>query len=536
MSAISSEAATPPNGYTADDIIKAVQAPRARIDVWSHGVRISRYGNEIRTMMIDLCRTRWGEFRMVRVGRFRTEKKISRVYVGTNKQRSYFHFHRNDLDKVLGKLDQLGIPRHRIEIEYHDLYEPVKVNHPHKDTRPPREKQVPVIEYVISPPDPKHAPSKVVTLQTGAGKTFLSLYALRKIGVRTAIVLKGMYVEKWIGDIEEAYGAEKGALMVIRGMPQLRAALEMAKHGKFKPRVVVISNKTMFMYLKYYEQNGVDEFIPVAPMDFYKHLGIGVRLIDEVHQEFHCNFRQDIYSNIPLTLSLSATLDPDSPFIRDMYEICWPPGTWAPEMEYHKFIAVKSVWYRLQDPNKLRWLNFMRQYSHTEYEKSILKQPKILQNYLDMITDMVEKIFIEKREKGQKMMIFVATVQMATVLRDLLASLHPELLVNRYVSEDQYEDLVAADISVTTLQSAGTAVDVPNLRITLMTTALSTKQGNIQVLGRTRPLIDWPDVTPEFYFLSAKDIDKHVTYAKEKRDKLSGKVLSFQELQSNYVV
>lgn len=536
MSAQSTEAAPTSTRFTADEIIRAVQAPKCVIDVWSHGCRISKFGNEIRTLMIDLCRTRWGEYSMVRVGRFRTEKKISRVYVGTNKQRSFFHFHRNDLDKVLGKLHQMGVPAHRIEIIKHEIYEPLKVDHPLKDDRPPREKQLPIIEYVIAPPDPQHAPSKVVTLQTGGGKTFLSLYALRKIGCRVAIILKGMYVDKWIGDIEGAYGAQKGALMVIRGIPQLRAAIQMASAGKFNPRVVVISNKTMFMYLKYYEQNGVDEYLPVAPMDFYKHLGIGVRLIDEVHQEFHCNFRQDVYTHIPLTLSLSATLEPDSPFIRDMYEICWPPGTWAPEMEYHKFIAVKSVWYRLRDPGKLRWLNFMRQYSHTEYEKSILKQPLILQNYLDMIVDLIDKAFISKREPGQKMMVFVATVQMATVLRDLLADLHPHLLVNRYVSEDEYDDLLAADLSVTTLQSAGTAVDIPNLRVTLMTTALSTKQGNIQVLGRTRPLKDWPDVTPEFYFLSAKDVDKHVQYAREKKEKLSGKVLSFQELQSEYVV
>lgn len=366
--------------------------------------------------------------------------------------------------------------------------------------------------------------------------TFLSLFSLRALGVRTAIVLKGMYIDKWIGDIEEAYGTEKGALMVIRGIPQLRAAMEMAKLGKFKPRVVVITNKTMFMYLKYYEQHGVDDFLPVAPMDFYKHLGVGVRLIDEVHQDYHCNFRQDLYTHVPLTLSLSATLEPDSKFIQDIYYINWPPEMWGPEMEYDRFIAVKALWYRFRNTNGLRWLNFMRQYNHTELEKSILKKPEVLRNYIEMITDIVEKAFMEKREAGQKMMIFVATVQMATVLANQLGSLHPKLLVNRYVSEDDYLDLVAADISVTTLQSAGTAVDIPNLRINLMTTALSSKQANIQVLGRTRRLKDWPDVTPEFYFLSSLDIDKHATYAKEKRAKLSGKVLSFVDMRTNYVV
>lgn len=880
MSVISLESAPPSKGFTADEIIKAVLAPRAQIDVWSHGCRISNFGAEVRTLMIELCRHSWGEYGSVRVGKFRTEQKIKRVFVGTNKERNYFQFHRNQLDFVLNRLSKINVLEDRLTIIRHELYEPVRVTHPLKDDRPPREKQVPIIDYVVAPITHKGAPSKVVTLQTGGGKaqsldalvrvpggwktmgemqvgteviakdgsvtqvtgvfpqgkkeiyrvtfadgrsteccaehlwkvfyintvphrrwrvvntlemirllampnprvyidlpdaesqpdidlpmdpyilgallgdghiglkmlsfsskdeflleqvrqalpdgltlrhlgqydhriigkkgmpnawinlmremeldgskshnktipekymngshaqrlalvqglldtdgtvgrdngavtfcttspflatqfqylirsiggiatlgtrnpsythngerrlgrqafvitvrhkvpsslfrlprkvelcrddgqyaanlklrvmsveaigekeaqcisvdhpdrlyvtddfivthnTFLALFALRLLGMRTGIILKGMYIEKWIGDIEGAYGAEKGSLMVIRGIPQLRAAIEMARLGNFNPRVVVFSHKTMQMYLTYYETHGVDDFLPVSPMDLYKHLGIGVRLTDEVHQEFHCNFRQDIYAHVPLTISLSATLEPDQKFVEDMYRIMWPVGTWAPEMAYDKFIAVKALWYRVRDIGKLRWLNFLRQYSHTEYEKSILKQPRILEAYTDMIVDIVQKAFIEKMEKGQKMIIYVATVQMATILADQLANIHPQLLVNRYVSEDEYEDLVAADLSVSTLQSAGTGVDIPNLRINLMTTALSSKQSNIQVLGRTRRLKDWPDVTPEFYFLAARDVDKHVQYTKQKKEKLDGKVLSFQELGTNYVI
>lgn len=536
MSAISSETAPPSKGFTADDIIKAVLAHRARIDVWSHGCRISAFGAEVRTLMIELCRQSWGEYGTVSVGRFRTEQKIKRVFVGTNKVRDQFHFHRNQLTFVLNRLSKINLLEDRLNIVYHELYEPVSVEHPLKDTRPPREKQVPIIDYVIAPPDPRYAPSKVVTLQTGGGKTFLALFALRILGKRTAIILKGMYIDKWIEDIENTYGAEKGSLMVIRGIPQLRAAIAMATAGTFKPRVVIFSHKTMQMYLAYYEQHGVDDFLPVSPMDLYKHLGVGVRLTDEVHQEFHCNFRQDLYTHAPLTVYLSATLEPDQKFTEDMYRIMWPVGTWAPEMEYDKFIAVKALWYRIRDPQKLKWVNFMRQYNHTELEKSIFKHPRILEAYTDMIVDIVQTAFIIKMEKGQKMIIYVATVQMATLLADQLANTYPHLLVNRYVSEDEYEDLVAADISVSTLQSAGTGVDIPNLRINLMTTALSSKQSNIQVLGRTRRLKDWPDVTPEFYFLSALDIDKHVQYTKQKKEKLEGKVLSFQELRTNYVI
>lgn len=510
--------------------------PRARIEVWSHGCKISRFDAEIRTIFIDLCRTAWGEYGTMRVGRFRVEQRIKRVYVGTVKDRSVFHFHRNQLDFVLARLAKANITEEKLEIIRHGLYQPKAVKHPAKDPRTPRPKQLPLIEYLVQAPDPQYAPSKVVTAQTGFGKGLVSLTAIREIGQRTVLVLKGMYVEKWITEIEESFGKDKGSLMVIRGMPQLRTAIAMAQSGKFKPRMIIISQKTMFMYLKYYEQHGTDDLIPVAPMDFYKTLGVGIRVIDEVHQEFHCNFRQDVYSNVPLTISMSATLDSDQPFLNTMYHVVWPHGTWAPEVEYDRFIAAKALWYRFHNLDGIKWTGFGGQYNHTEFEKSILRKPRVLESYADMIVDIMEKSFIEVMEKGQKMIIFVATVQMATYIADLISTLHPELLVNRYVAEDEYDDLLAADVSVSTILSAGTAVDIPNLRVTLMTTALSSKQSNIQVLGRTRRLKDWPDVTPEFLFLASKDVDKHRLYAKEKRDKLSGKVLSFQDLQTSYVI
>lgn len=536
MSAISSETEQPSNSFTPADIIKAISTPRAKIDVWSHGCRISNYGAEIRTLMIDLCRDVWGEYGLVRVGRFKSVSKLKRVYVGTNTDRSVFHFHRNQLDYIVNRLQKINVNKERIEFVHHDLYEPVRVEHPLNDDRPPRQIQIPIIDYLTSPPDPLYAPSKVVSLQTGMGKTFLSLFSLRKIGTRAAIVIQGRYVEKWIGDIEEAYGTQEGAIMVVRGIPQLRSVMELAREGSFKPNVLIISSKTMQMYLDHYEAYGVDDYLPIAPTDLYRQLGIGVRLIDEVHQGFHCNFRQDLYCHVPLTISLSATLEPEQRFVEGLYRILWPVGTWAPEMEYDKFIDVIALWYSFKNIAGIRWLNFFRQYTHVEFEKSILKKPDVLRNYLEMIVDITQKAFIEKMERGQKMIIFVATIQMATLLSDMLSNQYPNLSINRYISEDKFEDLLSADISVSTLQSAGTAIDIPNLRITLMTTALSKKEANIQALGRTRKLRDWPNVTPEFYFLSSYDIDKHRQYAKEKREKLKGKVLSFRDLRTNYVI
>lgn len=522
--------------FTAGDVVNVLNRPRARIDVYSHGIRISRFNGEVLAVLLGMIREHLSEYAIV-PGRFgRGKRKIVKAYVGANRDRTVFHFHRNNLDLVMSVFRRINVKEDRLEIVKHDLFTPPEIIHPLNDPRPPRETQLPILKYLMEPCKEGMAPSKVVTLQTGGGKTFIGLTALRSLKVRGVFVLKGMYIEKWIEDIEGAYGKEKDALVVIRGMPQLLKLIGLAEAGLLKARVIIISNKTMFMYLKAYEQYGLKAVGNVPPWKLYETLGVGVRFIDEVHQDFHCNFRQDLYTHVPMTISLSATLKADNKHTQDMYYVTWPAGTWAPEIPFNKYINAWNLWYKFSDDSKLVWANKMGQYNHTELEKSIIRQPKLKAKYYEMIADLVQRTFVDKREPGQKMFVYVATVYMATELQNYLQGLHPRLAVHRYVSEDDYEELQTGDISVTTLLSAGTAVDVPNLRVTLMTTALSTTQGNLQVLGRTRPLVDWPKVEPDFYFLSCLNIDKHINYAKEKRVQFKGKVLTFNEHNTGWIL
>jgi len=50
------------------------------------------------------------------------------------------------------------------------------------------------------------------------------------------------------------------------------------------------------------------------------------------------------------------------------------------------------------------------------------------------------------------------------------------------------------------------------------------------VMGRTRVLVDFPDVTPEFLYLLAEDIDRHVAYHQNKKQFFRGKVLAHHEV------
>merc|ERR1712098_430540 len=119
-------------------------------------------------------------------------------------------------------------------------------------------------------------------------------------------------------------------------------------------------------------------------------------------------------------------------------------------------------------------------------------------------------------------------------IADHLAKRNPTLEVARYISEDDYEVLMESDISASTALSAGTGVDIPGLRYSLMTTNINSSQANIQIVGRLRRLKDWPDVEPDFMYILARNLPKHMEYHEKKKKLLRPRVKSIGELNSTF--
>jgi hypothetical protein len=134
------------------------------------------------------------------------------------------------------------------------------------------------------------------------------------------------------------------------------------------------------------------------------------------------------------------------------------------------------------------------------------------------------------------MIVYCATVDLCTKVTEALTFRCPQLLVQRYTSDDDYEEMIKADLIVSTIKSLGTAIDVPGLRIILMTDAINSSQANIQAIGRLRRLKDFPDVTPEFLYLVNLDIPKHVEYHQNKIETFKSRVLSHKVITTNFKV
>lgn len=364
--------------------------------------------------------------------------------------------------------------------------------------------------------------------------TFLTKYSMNQLGLRSCFFMKGGFIERWVPDMEESFHFKGGDLLVVRGSKALSALMHMALEGDMRAKCIFISINTYSNYIKDFEAKGVTEDFPIAPGEFFSRLNIGMAALDEGHQNPHQVMKLFCYTHIPKFITLSATLDTLDPFMTKIYELMYPREERYNGDYYDVYIEVCAIKYQLQRPKALRWKGFGGAYSHTAYEASLMtaKNKVELKNYLDLIHWAAKEKFTDKMAKGQKMLIFCGTVKFCTLVQKYLQAKFKNLKIGRYVSGDKMSVFDECDIVISTVLSAGTAVDIKNLRIGLMTTAINSQQSNEQTLGRTRRLKDFPDITPQFFYFVSTSIDKHVRYHQAKQEAFKGKVLYHGEEQA----
>lgn len=450
------------------------------------------------------------------------------MYAARTANNQEFRFHINQWKDFQYTLALNYLTDDLVEIRTAPIPEAVQCYFKVFDKWQARDHQHAPIAYMVSPDDPR---SKFVDMQTGKGKSFCAMAACAALGMRIISFVKPMYMEKWIDDFHKTYDIDPMDIIVIKGSEQLKALLTMAVEGSLMSSIVLISNKTMQNWIKLYERYAKETLgmgYACLPGDLCEVLGAGVRLIDEVHQDFHLNFKLDLYCHIARSISLSATLISDDDFMKKMYEIAYPSRQRYQGPAYDKYVRARAIVYELRDPNKIRTKEAgSNNYSHHAFEKSVLRSDTLSSNYMTMLWKLVQNSYLKDWVRGERGILYCSSIDMCTLVTAHLKKMMPHIDVRRYVENDSYEeDLMKGEFVVSTLQSAGTAVDIPMLTTVILTVAIASSQGNVQGMGRLREL-KGTGITPEFLYLVCGSIPKHVEYHERKRVLLQGRALHY---------
>ena len=453
------------------------------------------------------------------------------VFAASTKERNEFRFHINAFDDWIKFIEDHHIKPPLYKLVDRTKFKAKEVDLPMKKGWVPRDYQEPIIEFLAS--TDKDAQTRFVGIQTGGGKGMCSISALSKLGKRAMILVKPMYIEKWVEELQEKLDIPVQSIMVIKGGTHLKTFLELCNDKTLDDnRIAIISNKTYQNWLKLYETYGkdiIDLGYPAVPEDLFEVYEGGVRLIDEVHQDFHLWFKTDLYTHVDKCISMSATLDNYDPVTKKMYEIAYPHKSRYEGTVFKPYIDTFAVSYYLQEDRRYQTTEYgQNNYSHNAYEKSILRNNEFFYNYAKMIQSVLDIGFIKRRKEGQKAIVFCSSVRMCTKITEYLQACYHDLDIRRYCDDDPYENLQEPDIRVSTVLSSGTAHDIKNLVCTVLSIAMDSLQANLQTFGRLRP-IDGEKL--EFYYLNCQDIQKHKNYHKNKATLLKPRSSSFTEIQ-----
>jgi superfamily II DNA or RNA helicase len=375
--------------------------------------------------------------------------------------------------------------------------------------------------------------SRLVSLPTGTGKGISSLATAANLGERVFVLVLPKYIEKWAEEITSVLNVKPKEVMTVQGGDQLKGLISLASDGQLTSKFVICSLTTFMYYIDAYSQS-VDEFAASGyeckPCDFAKIIKAGTMIVDEGHQHFHAVFKALTHMHINNLVFLTATLVSEDAFMKRMYQLIFPKQIRFDKIEMKKYIKLYPISYEMSDfaNSKIRTSPYgSNNYNHIEFEKSLCKNRRKKDNYYTMLNRLVKEMYITDKKENDKLVVFCGSIDMCTEYSNILKEEYPNLDVRRYVEDDPYENIIEADIRVTTIQSGGTAIDIPNLRVAIMTVSVDSPVSNLQALGRLRELKD-RDV--RFYYLYCVQIPKQVQYHRNRKTLFESKVASINEL------
>jgi len=504
-----------------------------RVTTSSHGFKVDKVADSRAHEALKQYLLGLRHFGLVRAGRSFIRKPL-KTFASSNITRSYYRFHIAEKQSFLNHMSEYGFNDSSIEWSENKPYQPRIVELPAKEKWAPRENQLNPIDYIA---DETNGPwGKLLPAMTGSGKGAMTMFALSRRNVLPILLVRPMYMDKWMLEVRDFFDIPEDSIISIQGSGELKKMIELQAAGKLTARFIIISNKTYQSWISSFEKTKESQFRKTwkcTPENFFEFMRAGFRVMDEVHQDFHLNFKIDTYTHVNDSISLSATLMTKDPFLRSRYELAYPHAKRCEVGPLNKYIDSSAYLYQFREPERIRTTEYgSTTYSHLAFEESILKNPVLTENYFDMIAGLVEIDFVRIKDEGEKFVVFCARIQMCRALCKYLKQRFSQYDIRTYVGsedggpKDPYENLIEPVGRITTYGSAGTAQDVPMLRTNIMTISMDSLAGNIQVLGRTRVMKNGN--TPRFVYTVAENIPKHMLHHKGREEILKQRARSYR--------
>lgn len=499
--------------------------------IGSHFFKILRPTQQIQTILRELTHGYTKYDRVWERGHYVIKK--DKEYGFHTFDHAEYRYHASQLKSLYELLERNKIKEHQYKVLQLNSFTPARIQAKSKSSMTLRENQTGAYNYLMTPfkkdsLDPvESCNNRLLPLTMGSGKTFISTKVCCDLGERTGIVIQAKYISKWISDVMELTDVDPNRIAVVSGQKDhlsIREAIYLAQNNELDVDFVIFSVTSVRNFITDYEKTPYDlqaSGCDCHPENLFEVLKIGTVIMDEAHLDFYSNYKVQTYSNVNRYIVLSGTLISEDSFKEKMHRTLYPIRSRFEPPPSDKYITAYPVSFQFENINRIRTTEFnSKMYSHIALEKSIMKQPRVLANYLELIKFLVQFGYVSTYKEKDRAIVFASTVQMCTYITGYLRKQFPQYSIERYAptAGDPYVNIIEPDIRVTTIISGGTAIDIPNLRTAIMTVNILSIQSTLQSTGRLRKLKD-RDV--KFFYIFSRQIQKHSDYHEKRKINLA---------------
>ncbi len=500
-----------------------------KAELYSHGVRITGYRREtLQKLSYFLESLSLKEPKKDHFGRVTMELK-KRYYGITADYRELF-IHARHWPEMVKYLEDRGIGPEQYTETFIPAPKPADATFVLKPFYELYEYQEVIVDELSD-----ENPSRRLDLQTGKGKTLSALAALARMAIRGGAMVYPKYEGIWTKALKETYEDIEGRYVEVSGTDDLKRLIHRGLAGDLPWDFYIISAPTYRAFLNAYEEHGLDMLEMgwgCTPYEFHAATGIGFQINDEFQDDPALTFRIDIFTNIRKQVYLSATPFTGNPFVTRMINVMLPESTRCTLPSYDAYAEVINLIYTDPLVKPKDYLTpFKNTYNHDRYEKKLMEHKGRKAKYYDMVKRIVQKVYVDDRIQGQKMLILCGRVLFIHDLTAYLKKEFPFLKIGHHVQGGDPKLLQVNDITVSTIKSSGTGQDILDLREVLLLKATGSERDAEQIKGRLRKLRNFPEATPRLTYLTCLQIPQHSRYHHSRVVDFEGKCKSHRTMR-----
>ena len=431
----------------------------------------------------------------------RRKFEINKKYLRYESRNGFLYMPVNMLESFIEMLEKEGF---QYNLYDEPFYRPRELTIRMKKSFIPRPHQIDAIAY-IKEDLPRR---KGLAIQTGSGKTVSAISGMIAYG-KAGLVVVSRLQQQWIKSIREFTTAKPNQVYLVQGHKSFVDLIT----SDIKPEIIVFSLETLREYCK---QGPLYRDYP--PFDeFCKYFGIGFKIMDEVHLNFHACTMIDLSCNIPNNVYLTATFASSDKSTRRIFETVYPTSMQFGRTNIEKYTKAYMYSYfgNIRDKEVIR----KRGYSQVKFEQYLTQRPMLLKAWLnDVIHPIMMSHYVNVKNPGEKVLIMVETLEMAEAIYAYCKKEFSEYKTVKFVGGISDKVLDSNEIIIATEKSCGVGKDIKHLRALI--NIISTRSIPLikQIFGRLRKI---PGVQTEYADICDENLTAQVRHRETRFDVFS---------------